>query len=191
MNSLKLFFILFLSLKLHCKEWNYLFSEVFKTRYVVAAYHMQNCDEIIEIGGYKTPISQFIKNKKITVIDPLSPKFDSPLVKHYQMTLDKYLQTYGKSIPKSKYGIIILGLYLKDISAETWNYLYKLISESTITIIETPIEWSTSVDQFKQILKNTRKKISMQIAFDFSNNNFGELHNSYPPRVKRTMYFLS
>ena len=52
-------------------NWPYLELEPFKIRSVLAAHFLKDCSEIVELGGYKTPISDFVTGKKVTVLDKL------------------------------------------------------------------------------------------------------------------------
>lgn len=170
--------------------WAYLKSEPFKIRYVIAAYYLNNCTEIIEIGGYKTPISDFLENKKITVIDPLVEPRRSDFVYHYTGELKEWMYDYNNYIPENNYGLLMLGFYLENMDDESWRYLYKMVNNSVITIIECPIDWQQSLEQLDQVLSATNKKIFMQIVLDLSGNDFGDLTDSWPPRTKRALYFI-
>lgn len=169
--------------------WNYLTSEAFKTRYVLAAdyFKKKSCGLVVEIGGYKTPISDFLtKNIKSIVIDPLAPiRFDDR-AKHYQM----YWNEFNEQINESDYGILILGMDLYNMDTKAWEKLFNLINKAKVLIIGFPLTWEPSKQQFSKILNSTNKKIKMQIMLDFKNNDFGDLTNSYPPRTERIMYFL-
>ena len=56
------------------KQWNYLTSEPFQMRYLLAAGLLRKFKNILEIGSYKTPIFQFIDDtdKNILTLDPVS-----------------------------------------------------------------------------------------------------------------------
>src|SRR6185295_8133269 len=53
-------------------EWKYLESEAFSMRYVIAGNFVDACRSVVEIGGARTPIDQFLKaaHDKVIVIDP-------------------------------------------------------------------------------------------------------------------------
>ncbi len=183
--------VLFVSFfNLNSSQWLYLKSEAFKTRYVLAANYLKNCSEVIEIGGYKTPISDFLDDRKITVIDPYTNPRNDQMVNHYLGTLDSWAKETNKYRPLGNYGVLILGFHLEEMSYFAWNYLYELISSSEITIIEFPIDWQPSKDQFSSVLANTNKKIQMRIILDLAGNDFGDSTNSWPPRTMRCLYFL-
>ena len=93
---------------IHAEEWPYLLSEPLKSRYAVASYLLRDCDEIIEIGGYKTPISGFVLDKKVTVIDPKTEPKNDKRVRHFPVPF----QDWDNQITSLNYGVIILGLDL-------------------------------------------------------------------------------
>ena len=58
---------------IEAKQWNYLTSEPFQMRYLLAAGLLRKFKNILEIGSYKTPIFQFIDDtdKNILTLDPM------------------------------------------------------------------------------------------------------------------------
>jgi hypothetical protein len=58
--------------KMHRLEHNFYEHDAFKSRYVLAAHHLRHCRHIVEIGGYRTPISSFLRSQheSVTTIDP-------------------------------------------------------------------------------------------------------------------------
>lgn len=167
-------------------EWKYLWSEPFKCRSVLAAHFVKDCKTVVEIGGYKTPISDFVaKDKKVIVLDPRTDSFTKGNVKHLQMGFEKWQEW-----PDKPFGVVILGIEL-HLPEESWQKLFKLIEQSEVTVIEVPIEHCHSVDQFNRICKNTTKKLSCRLLLDLSGNDFGDLKNSAPPKVLRQINVLS
>lgn len=167
-------------------EWKYLWSEAFKSRSVLAAYFLRDCSTIIELGGYKTPISQFVsKDKKVIVIDPRTDPIDLDNTKHLQISFESW---HGEL--EQPYGVVILGIEL-HMQNEGWHKLFNLIENSEIAVIEVPIEHCHSVDQFNIILQNTNKKITSKILLDLSGNDFGNLDGSAPPKTLRQINVLS
>ena len=68
-------------------------NECAHSRYVIAAYQLRECAHIIEIGGVKTTIDQFVTGsfESITVIDPfIKPGTPQPRVTY----VDKLYQDY-------------------------------------------------------------------------------------------------
>jgi hypothetical protein len=171
---------------LFSKEWVYLYSKAFKSRSAVAAYYLKDCQEIIEIGGFKTPISDFVTGKIVSVIDPLIPPKQEGGVTHYPVVWREWL----KEPITSCYGVLILGFHLEGMCGEDWRRLYTMVNDSKITVIEFPRDFSPSADQVNELLQNTTKHITVKINLDFSGSDLGDLTESWPPYEKRTLYVL-
>jgi hypothetical protein len=182
--KLILSFFLFIS-SINAIEWKYLYSEPFKTRYVLAADFLKNCDEIIEIGGYKTPISDFVENKKIIVIDPIIEFKQEKDVTHLPILFQKW----DRKVCTDNYGVLILGLDLLGMKEVDWQNLYDLIDKSKVTVLEFSIDYLESKEQFEKILKNVNKHIKMTLTLDLSENTY-DLTNSWPPRTDRKICVL-
>ena len=95
------------------QEWDYLVSEVFQSRHLVAAYYLRNCSHILEVGGYKTPITNYLygEHESVTVVDPRIEPFhaetlnDRPcLVRHLPLKLQDYHSTGNEN------GFVFLGM---------------------------------------------------------------------------------
>lgn len=183
-----LFLVLIISARLCATEWAYLETEAFQSRYATAAFLLRDCTEIVEIGGYKTPISGWTApHQFVTVIDPLTPPHTKGLAKHLPISFqdwDKNLQA------PENFGLLILGMDLQGFSENDWNTLYTLIDRAQRVVIGFPTSWKPSKKQFQKILEHTGKKIALQMQFDFSNNDFSQLKNSWPPRTIRALYVL-
>ena len=166
------------------KEWKYLWTEPFKARYAVAAYFLKDCPFILEIGGYKTPISDFVCNKTVHVVDPRTDKKHEGNIHHFPIMLKEYPHT-----PPQPYGLVILGLEL-HLYEEEWQRIFDLVRNAATVVIETPIEHPTSVDQFNKILQNTNRPIKHTIKLDLSQNDFSDLEDTAPPKCIRVVYIL-
>jgi hypothetical protein len=158
-------------------DWPYLCLEIFKLRQVIAAYWLKDCEEIVEIGGYKVPMSEFV-TQKITVIDPLVEARSDDRVTHLPITF----QNWSGSVPNN-FGLVILGFDL-IMELDHWKRLYGMINTCKAAVIETPIDYEPSIKQFSVLLNNTNKKISQQVLLDLSGN---EITTKF---VRRRMHLL-
>jgi len=165
-------------------NWSYLTSESLKTRYRLAASYLQDTDFILEIGGYLTPISQFLdtqKYKKIVSIDPLGEEWQDGNVIHLKSKYqDVDIFSY---LPRGEYALLILGMDLGGVDSN----LVDLIKSSKKFIVEYPIDidWNASHSQMLQIIQSVELFLEISIDIDCAGNNFGDLRNSYPPRTTR------
>ena len=159
------------------KEWPYLTSEALKTRYAITSYLLRDCDTIIEIGGYKTPISDFVKDKNVIVIDPKIEAKNEGKVIHLPIKL----QDWNDPIKSSNYAVVILGMDL-HLDDNGWNKLIMLINNSKKTILEFSSFWKPAYEQFKKICELTNKKSKLIVKLDLSENDGSKYPEFYPYR---------
>lgn len=178
------------------KEWKYLESRAFATRYVLAAHFVRQCRSVIEIGGAKTPIDQFLtgEHDAILVIDPLISERHQRTwqgracaVSHVRARFQDLAWTIP---PGADYGLVMLGLEFQGLAPEHWETLVQLINRARVTVIEVPRSWAPSAAQFEMIRAQTSTRVTFQAKLDLDGNDFGNLENSWPPRVDRTIYVL-
>lgn len=83
-------------------RFDYVYTESFRNRYVLAASHVVDCEHIIEIGGAKTPIYNFLLHspRTITVVDPFAES------KEFQMG-DVQVAQIGKCYHEVDYSNIL------------------------------------------------------------------------------------
>lgn len=166
--------------------WNYLYSDIFKIRYLIAAHYLRECPHVIEIGGYKTPIDQFLQHdyESVVVLDPLVEPKESGRIRHIACDYRDFDTT---SLDGSAYGLAILGF---DLPLS--DQLYRLANGARRTVVEFPEDptWTQSRDGFNAFLAHTRLRQIAQMRLDLSGNEYGDLTDSWPPRVYRNIYVL-
>ena len=176
----------FYSQLIFAKEWRYLESEAFKMRYVVAADYMKDMDLVIEIGGYKTPITNFLPASVAAInIDPRSrsKEFDNKKV------ISGYYPRDFKMPIVEKYGVVLIGMELYGFTESDWDSLLNLLEQAEKVVIGYPQEWAPSISQHRRILENTGLELKKKVLMDFTGNDFGDLNNSWPPRSKRLQFY--
>jgi len=174
------------------KEWKYLESKSFQERYIFAAKYLKNCKNILEVGGYKTPITNFLQgnHKSVTVVDPLIDPYSNNklngkpcITKHLPIKIQDY------KLKGDEDGFIALGLDLYgENDKET---LVNIMKKCKISVIEIPIDHLPSLKLLNNILKTKLFKVKLKKVFDFSDNDFGDLSDSYPPFTNRNLYILA
>jgi hypothetical protein len=178
------------------KEWKYLESEAFATRYALAAHWVRSCRSVIEIGGCQTPIDQFLtgNHDSVLVLDPFIREAQSDTLGENPCAVSHVharFQDVDWHIPDdAEYGLVLLGLEIQGLEAHHYEVLYQLVNQAKVTVIEFPPCWAPSVEQFERIRKNTNTNVAMHIALDLDGNDFGDLSNSWPPRCRREMHLL-
>lgn len=180
-----LFLIIYFS-SLYSREWKYLYSEAFKMRYILAADFMKDMDLVVEVGGYKTPIIDFLPENICGIcIDPRS----EPMESGNKKILSEYFSEKHCYDVEGKLGVVLIGMDL-NMNPSDWNSLMELIKRSKKLVIGYPNCWSPSKTQHNKILKRVKGlKLTKKVLLDFSGNDFGDLKDSWPPRVKRLLLF--
>ena len=178
------------------KDWKYLESEAFATRYVIAAHFVAPCRSVIEIGGSKTPIDLFLtgQHDSVVVLDPfIRESYRTALngkpcaVSHVRARF----QDVDWHVPEAAdYGLVMMGLEIQGLAPHDYETLYRLVNGARATVIEFPPSWEPSRKQFEMIEANTNTKVTLQMKVDFEGNDFGDLTNSWPPRCDRLIYVL-
>ena len=176
-------------------EWKYLYSEPFKCRYALAAYLVRDCDPIFEIGGYMTPISDFIDGDNHKLVMVTDPKMRTSFnciennceIRHYSHRWPD-VSFVDKDFPK-QYGLVVLGLELHLTDTE-WQKFYDLVRKSKKTVLGVVPDHIHSLNQYEQIVEATGARKTMEITLDLSENDFGDLTDSAPPKTTRRIVVL-
>lgn len=186
MNKFLILLVLFCT-NLFSVEWKYLESDAFKSRYVLAADFMKDMDLVVEIGGYKTPIVDFLQDDVAAIsIDPLSQQ---RTFGNKRVVSKFYID--NSFLPKvNDYGVVLIGMHLEALSEEVWSNLLDLIAGAKKVIISYPICWDPSRIQHERICNAVpAMSLHKKILLDLEGNDFGDLEGSWPPRVKRMQYY--
>lgn len=166
-------------------EWKYLYSKPFQIRYVIAAHYLKDCPSIIEIGGYKSPITDFLSHpfKQVVSVDPLIEPRREQRILHAKEDFRTFNFT---PYTKDPYALVILGLDLPmDMK------LYYLAAGARRLIIEFPPKHPPSKLQFDTLVESLGLNIELKVGLDLSGNDFGDLTGSSPVFPHRELYVLS
>jgi Methyltransferase domain len=176
--------------------WKYLESAAFSVRYVLAAHFVHTCRAVIEIGGAKTPIDQFLTgvHDSVLVLDPFIRESHSTSlngracrVSHVRARFQDV--DWQVAIP-GEYGLVMLGLELQGLGMHDYAVLYNLVNHAKVTVIEFPTSWSPSREQFELIKAHTQTQVTFHAKLDLEGNDFGSLENSWPARCDREVHVL-
>ena len=177
-------------------DWKYLESEAFATRYVIAAYFVEPCRSVIEIGGAKTPIDLFLTghHDSVVVLDPFIREMHCTAMNGRPSEVAHVrarFQDVDWKVPQdADYGIVMMGLEIQGLEPQHYETLFQLVNKARVTVIEFPPSWEPSRQQFEMIKSNTKTKVTVQMKLNLEDNDFGDLTNSWPPRCDRMIYVL-
>lgn len=172
-------------------EWKYLESDPFKARQILAAHHLKDCKNILEVGGYKTPITQFLQgyHESVTVVDPLAKPYSCDTlngkhceVRHLPIKIEEHKPKGNED------GFLFLGM--EEISQDASARIIDIMKKCKVNILEFAPSWFPAAKEFNKILETGFFHVDKRIILDLSGNNFGDLTDSYAPHPIRHMYLL-
>lgn len=159
-------------------DMDYLSTEAAQTRCVLAAHFVRDCPHVVEIGGFRTPISLYLTgaHESVTVLDPLMREYEARSlngapceVRH----LPKSFQETDLEWPQGSYGLVMLGSSLKHFSSEPveqerqWGRLARLVSDSRVAVIEGAVDWPLGLAALERLAAlpsmTTRVRLDMDL----------------------------
>ena len=158
-------------------DMNYLLSEAAQARYAMAAFHLRDCDRILEIGGFKTPITAYLgaAAREVLVLDPKIEDFDSRelhgrpcRVRHRRC---RY-QDFDYAGLEPGYGFVLLGYSVKYFSDDPerrereWDCLVGLVGNARRAVIEYAVDWPLGADSVRDLLAACGKRIRVDLRLD-------------------------
>ena len=158
------------------QQWNYMASEVFQIRYLVAANYLRNCSHILEVGGCSTPITNYLRgaHESVTVVDPLVEPMHAEtlnnracVVRHMPLRLEDYSPTGHEN------GFVVLGMPQLPLER-----VLGIMRRCDVSVLEFPVTFLPSCLMFKAILESREFDVAARIVFDFSHNDVGNLSDS-------------
>jgi GR25 family glycosyltransferase involved in LPS biosynthesis len=172
------------------KQWNYLTSEPFQMRYMLAAGLLRNFHNILEIGSYRTPIYKFIQRDdvRIKALDPMiANSADSDLKNNYMVD---YRASERNPFDGEPYAILILGLDLP-----VTGKLKEMIANADMAVLEYPEDqqWKRSRETYDELKRTTPFNELMSVSFGLEDNDFSlfDNENEWPPRTQRFIKVVS
>jgi hypothetical protein len=157
--------------------WNYLDDESFLIRQYSVLYFLRDIKTIIEIGCGKNPISKFVNNKNIILIEP---EFDQPYDPNNKVVhIKEHIQKLDIDILRieNPYALIIFGLDWPMCDQQ--KYLW---DNSTLSIFESITSKKRHVGFLNEIKNIKQPTIEYDLHIKF---NKQLPNNSWPPRPDR------
>lgn len=167
------------------KKHNYLLTESLQTRYVIAADFLKNCDHIVEIGCFQTPIYNFLTHtpKSVTVIDPFTQNFSSSTLRGQACEIKHIkglFQDINLNLKEGSYGLVVLGLDLessKEAEFEVLTALANLINNARKTVLEFTPHFKTSRNQVEKLSDMISVRETRSFDLDLRHDRNAVFHN--------------
>jgi hypothetical protein len=158
-------------------DMNYLLSEAARSRYLIAAHHVRDCVEVVEIGGFKTPITAYLTQipARVQVVDPLITEYRSERLRGRPcqvLHLAHSFQQHDFELPDQRYGLVLLGLSLKhfsdqpEVRAGEWLKLRELVRRSRVAVLEWAVEWPLGRASGEQLLAEVPGEVVLDMELD-------------------------
>jgi len=167
-------------------QWRYMATEVFQSRYLVAANYLRNCSHILEVGGCSTPITGYLRgpHESVTVVDPLVEPLEADtlngqpcVVRHIPRKVQDYVPTGRED------GFAALGMPQLPLEP-----VLRIMRGCTVSVLEFPPAFLPSCVMFKAVLGSGHFDVAARIAFDLSGNDVSSLHD--PTMTLRHLFVL-
>jgi len=119
------------------QDMAYLDTEPFQCRQVLAAHFLRPCSTILEIGGFVSPVSDFLVHQpeRMIIIDPRITAGSDPLLRGRPCRFERIrsrFQDCTLALAPQSYGCAILGYSLKDMGTDpeqtAWSRLQTLFA---------------------------------------------------------------
>lgn len=166
-------------------EWSYLLSPSFRLRQVLAAHLVENCPNVIEIGSYRSPISNFMKTSHTNVV-LIDPRLDNVLPNDRIFNLVPIKSSFHVINPEPyfPFALVALGVDVEEgLSEDFVNWC----GMSSFCVLEYPPDWERSVQLINKVVSDRRKRVVLQADLDLTGNDFGDLSQSWHVRPKRRL----
>lgn len=169
------------------QQWSYMASEVFQSRYLVAANYLRSCTDILEVGGCSTPITNYLRgaHDSVTVVDPFVEPLradtlnDRPCaVHHVPVRIEDYVP------PRRVDGFAALGMPQLPLEP-----VLAIMRQCDVNVVEFPVAFLPSCLMFKAVLDSESFDVTARVVFDLSHNDVGGLPD--PGMTLRHLFVLT
>ena len=161
-------------------DMDYLVTDAAQSRCVIAAHFLRDCPHVIEIGGFKTPITLYLtgKHRSVTVIDPLMREYQRETLNGHVCRVRHIPATFQSArieVP-SDYGFVMLGASLKYFAEDParreseWTRLAGLIQGARVAVIEAALDWALGRGILERILQLPDIRVRAKLDLDLGDN---------------------
>lgn len=172
------------------KQWNYLTSEPFQMRYLLAAGLLRKFKNILEIGSYKTPIFQFIddEEKNVITLDPMVLDIQKSESQGSRFLDFRCMEM--QPFDGEEYALVMLGMDLPI----NWK-LKNIITNASLAIFEftEDAQWKKSRELYDGLVEELNLNELASVVLDLEGNDFSMFggENEWPARTSRNIKVVS
>lgn len=181
------------------RGWAYLDTPAFRSRYVLAAHHLDDIDDIVEIGGYRTPITGFLTRPKrsVTVIDPQMTPSSADTLCGAPCRV-RHLAACFQDVPDlpARYGLALLGLDLELYEGtraqrrRTLDQFAPIVRAADRIVVEFAVDWTASRWLAGWVEETSGLRRTLDLTLDLRGDLGIDLSTSWPPLWRRRLRVL-
>ena len=181
--------------KMHRLEHNFYEHDAFKSRYILAAHHLRHCKHIVEIGGYRTPISEFLRSRheSVTTIDPyIKPLAADTLngapctVRHLPMMFEDYRLKGHEDC------FLYIGLdYYDEHNRPNCGQLKEIVHGFQTVVVDYAARYPQGAACFQALELPSAFDRVASVLLEVEGNNWGDLSGSWLPTGLTTRAFYA
>ena len=160
-------------------DMNYLLTEGAMSRYVLAAHYVRDCHSVVEIGGFKTPITRFLTRvpAHVLVVDPLIQPYTATTLNGEPCQVEHRaaaFQSESFDVRAGTYGMVLLGASMKHFSDEPtqrrqeWVKLIGLLRNARVAVLEFAVEWGLGRNNVESLVDGASMDLRVQLDIDLS-----------------------
>ncbi len=153
----------------------YLDTESFQCRQVLAAHFLRSCPTILEIGGFISPISNFLQHhpERVVIVDPrITAGVESQL--HGQPCrferIRKRIQDCDVELAAGSYGFVLLGYSLKGMETEAGQSVHKrlltLVANAAVAVLEYAPDWPLAAAAMDRLMGELANAPALDLGLD-------------------------
>ena len=166
-------------------RWEYLSTLPYKLRYLIAAHYIKHLPVVIDVGGYKNTVAEFLGAVEVHAIDPLLEV--SSLLPTYSYRQEIKDVDFG-FIAGRPFGLVVLGF---DIAAgPNMDKTIWLAQRASTIVLEAATKHPPSLAGVVFVQNTVQRRKVLELDMDFSGNHLDIPTDSFPPFPHRRMVVL-
>ncbi len=181
------------------RSWAYLQTPGFQSRQALAAWLVESFEHVVEIGGYRSPISRFLRRapRSVTIIDPLVQPLEADTlagapcrVRHVAARFEDVV------LDVDRYALVLLGFDIEldeqpeEARAPALAALDRLIAGADRVVVEWAVEWAPSRALAEHVIASADWDRPFDVGMHVRGPLGIDLRTSWPPLRHRRMVAL-
>jgi len=168
-------------------RWEYLITPPFKTRYVLAAHWVQHCPVIVDVGGWKNCVAEFLPAENPAIVYAIDPLLEIPEDRRV-IQLRKELKDVELPASDEPFGLVAIGFEID--AGPSFEKLVRLAERADTVVLEGAMRYPPSVEGLENLTARVNKSVSLTLKLDMKGSPLDIPPDSFPPFFERQMFVL-